>query len=355
MTRGVTDATATLLRDGRVLVAGLDGTELYDPASGDLVGYFEDDHTALQPHGDAAARWQGARGRRRRRARPAVDSAELYDPETGSWTATASLRATGNTRFDRITATLLQDGTVLVVRPTTAELYDPATGTWTATGEQPRHVTAYPSATLLSDGMVLVIWHGDAAPGSTTTELYDPSTGLWTPTASTLLRHEFTPAILLRDGTVLIAGGHGAMGAAELYFPARVSPPPGSGSPMSPTPTTIPTLATIPIPPQAGPIPPGARPWQVVVVNESSQPTTLFVARSYASGMAWLVGSVTPNVVPPGTSVEVTFLLPAEEVTGWRIFVNPGPDTAALLSWDEVPRAGELLITADGQTHWLGR
>jgi len=69
--------------------------------------------------------------------------------------------------------------------------------------------------------------------------------------------------------------------------------------------------------------------------------------------MTRLVGSVTPNVVPPGATVKVTFLLPAKGSTGWWIFVNPRPNTGALLGWDQVPLAGEVLISADGQTGWL--
>ena len=42
--------------------------------------------------------------------------------------------------------------------------------------------------------------------------------------------------------------------------------------------------------------------------------------------MGRLVGSATPSVVPPGTTVEVTFLVTAEGVTDWWIFVNPGSD-----------------------------
>ena len=60
--------TATLLRDGRVLVTGngYEGVsasaELYDPDSGIVDCHGEHDPGARQAHGNAAARWQGARG-----------------------------------------------------------------------------------------------------------------------------------------------------------------------------------------------------------------------------------------------------------------------------------------------------
>jgi hypothetical protein len=176
-----------------------------------------------------------------------------------------------------------------------------------------------------------------------------------------MLRSHGTPGILLLDGTVLVAGGEDcldavcvATGSAELYVPRGVSPPPlpafpSPPPPVFPSPTQVPTA----VPPQAGPVPPNARAWTVTVVNKSSEPATLFVAEEDVSGMTRLVGAVTPNLVPPGTTVRVTFALPAKGVTGWWIFVNPGPDGGALVGWKEVPLPGQIRITADGQVGWL--
>ena len=138
--------------------------------------------------------------------------------------------------------------------------------------------------------------------------------------------------------------------SVELYDPGATpigSPPPT----LAPTP--VPTPTPTPVPPQAGPVPPGARTWKVTVSNMSSEPATLFVAEEDEHGLLGrLVGSATPNVVPPGTTVKVTFLLPAKG-TGWAIFVNPGPNEGPSAGPAEMSLPGEIHINPYGQTGWL--
>jgi hypothetical protein len=242
--------TATPLPDGRVLVAGggdpnsngrkFRTAELYDPATGSWTAtgdmtHARTNHTAtLLPDGTVLVAGGNGGGL-------FLDSAELYDPATGNWTATGSMTEGRSGQ----TATLLRDGTVLVAGGvfgddagpccgplSSAELFDPSTGSWTATGSMVELVGGG-SATLLPDGRVLVAGEiNGRLSGTSPAELYDPANGTWTATGSmTELRVAFSAA-LLSDGRVLVAGGgHDAagddtfpigfvgLGTAELYDP----------------------------------------------------------------------------------------------------------------------------------------
>ncbi|HBA61871.1 MAG TPA: hypothetical protein DCZ92_13875 [Elusimicrobia bacterium] len=222
--------TATLLPDGKVLVAGGSGAaalltaEVYDPAAGTWsatgpLATARYGHTAtLLPNGKVlvVGGYTGA---------SELLSAELYDPAAGTWSATGSL-ATARSYH---TATLLPNGKVLVAGGNvgtelfTAELYDPATGIWSVTGSL---ATARRdcTATLLPNGKVLVAGgFGGGTPELLTAELYDPSGGTWTATGSLATARGYHTATLLPNGKVLVAGGGTGAGkllTAELYDPA---------------------------------------------------------------------------------------------------------------------------------------
>jgi hypothetical protein len=159
--------------------------------------------------------------------RPDLDTAaELYDPASGTWSATERMlkpRA-------GFPPTLLLNGEVLVghveewaadVSTVGAEVYDPERGTWTATGKMVREAAVWAAdfgsaATLLRDGRVLVTGHGG-------TQVYDPDSGTWSAAEQmSTPRHSHT-ATLLRDGRVLAMGGYDEgdrpLGSAELYDP----------------------------------------------------------------------------------------------------------------------------------------
>jgi N-acetylneuraminic acid mutarotase len=234
--------TVTLLVGGKILVAGgndgsrlLDSAELYDPATGTwtltgALGRPRSGHTAtLLANGQVLV--VGGE-----EVDVQATTAELYDPATGKWTQTGSVQTT---RWGH-TATLLQSGKVLVagglVRQTglhgtspallSAELYDPATGTWQPTGAlvRPRGLHA---ATRLQDGRVLIVAgqpNDDIIDGFYTSdaELYDSRTGLWSSTGNTgVPRGAGATATLLTDGKVLVTGGDIYDGAfCSLFDPA---------------------------------------------------------------------------------------------------------------------------------------
>jgi hypothetical protein len=234
--------TATLLANGRVLLAGGDSAfyfshteasaELYDSATGTFgsTGSLttpRSGHSAtLLPNGKVLIAGGGPTlvG-----AGPySLASAELYDPATGKFTVTGSMIAARSQH----NATLLKNGKVLITGgyqldnnhltfPSGAELYDPATGTFAQAGTSGAFCD---TATLLSDGRVLITRRDPVQDRVSHAEIFDPSTGAFVPTADMASGHTAPSATLLTNGKVLIAGGDigdsdGASGIAELYDP----------------------------------------------------------------------------------------------------------------------------------------
>ena len=205
----------TLLQNGQVLLTGAD-TELYNPSTGKWTvaasmgaaryGYTQ----ILLPNGKVLL----AGGYDRTCGTPpcpTLSSAELYDPSSGTWTSTSSM----NTARSGHTATLLSNGLVLVAGGygatsvlASAELYNAATGQWTTTGSM-NTARGGQYAALLQNGQVLVLF-GVFLVGTdpASTELYDPATGKWTVNGSTGATAQFGFSVtLLNTGKVLIAGG----------------------------------------------------------------------------------------------------------------------------------------------------
>ncbi|RKI75408.1 kelch-like protein [Corallococcus sp. AB049A] len=292
MTTARSAHVSVLLSSGKVLVIG--GTfgstttaEVYDPATGTWtatgsLSTLRTNFTAtLLSSGQVLV--TGGRGT----GGVYLTSCELYDPATGTWSTTGSL-ATG--RMDH-SAVLLGNGQVLVsgglymvftslYRLDSAELYDPATGTWSSAGYlatgRSEHVSlllpsgdalivggiagdgrvtshysvsaaeSFSAGTLTSAGTMVGARYRHAAVvlpsgavlaagglnkigGSTTTQylssasLYDPATGTWSATASMLaVRNQFTLSVL-PSGKVLAVGGTNSSGlglaSTELYTP----------------------------------------------------------------------------------------------------------------------------------------
>ena len=241
---GAASRTATLLRDGNVLVEERRRLRAVRPRHWDLDRHRSKpaqrhSHAAiLLPDGKVLVAGGHVDGD------TATDSAELYDPDTGSWTAVASMHAKRDVIDGRPAARWqgARDGLQLAATPQSAESYDPATGAWTATGDLATPGASYESITTLADGTVLVTGKVGSGPDHPAAELYDPGTGSWTTTGTMLRPHDRAPATLLLDGTVLVAGGGIAGDSAELYVPAGVTPPAGlqpPGSDSDPDPTAL--------------------------------------------------------------------------------------------------------------------
>lgn len=235
--------TATLLKNGRVLIVG--GTsfdvrdngiffnhppdaEIYDPAVNRWsvttpMAFRPLDHTATLL---ADGRVMVAGGQE------SPTSVERYDPTQIRWSSAPSMTVG---RWGH-TATLLASGSVLVAGGVTAQspdipvpvsdvnLYDPRRDRWSGVASTiAKHVGH--TATLLQNGQVLVLGGIDRV----RPEVYDPARNQWIATGPAIQRYNHTATRLL-DGRVLVAGGYGldSLASVLLYDPTGVAPVPAT-------------------------------------------------------------------------------------------------------------------------------
>jgi len=220
-----TNHSATLLKDGTVLVAGgvsFSSAEKYDPTTGKFIPTAGSMSVARYSH--TATLLAGGKvlitGGGGLNGDPVLATAELFDPSTGMFTLTTGNMSVARTGHN---ATLLSDGQVLITGggSTTADLFDPSTGKFTPTTGKLVTARANDTATLLANGRVLIAGGFDSA-GLATAELYDPATESFSATGSMAVARVGPTATLLNTGAntgkVLVAGGSG-LASAELYDP----------------------------------------------------------------------------------------------------------------------------------------
>jgi hypothetical protein len=220
--------SATLLQNGQVLVLGgydygydigfyayINSAELYDPTTGSwqataspMTNYVDHSATLLKNGKVLVVFAQNP---------PSIGiSAELYDPATATWTSTDAPTDLGMMRP-------ISNGKIFSVAGRSSELYDPDNGKWTSLGGF--NVIRFPTtATVLDNGKVLVTGQAESTTNAYA-ELYDPALGTWTRTGNpnTVARGTAT---LLPNGDVLVAGGSTcsdvechSLDSAEVYDP----------------------------------------------------------------------------------------------------------------------------------------
>ena len=222
--------SATLLADGRVLIAGGPGpnAEIYDPAkerftaTGEMLEDQFNHAATLLPDGKVLI----VGGERPTPPFPTAARPELYDPDNGTFSF-----ATPHEIGVWPTANVLPNGKILIIAANPPSLYDPATGQFGSTGPmiEPgyQYAVEWHAATSLRDGSVLLTGGNDdwTCGGFNYAELYDPLSGTFHVVGPMTTPHDIHTATLLQDGRVLVVGGGegwchmSTSSSAELYDP----------------------------------------------------------------------------------------------------------------------------------------
>ncbi len=152
----------------------------------------------------------------------------------GTWSLTGNVR----TPVDGHTATLLSNGNVLIAGGETnaavtasSEIYNASTGSWHYTGSM-SVARAQGRAFMLSSGSVLIAGGcgGSCLSGTTASaEIYHPASGTWSLTGAMNRARAYFGGVTLHNGVILVAGGCTSLNAngcaavtnsAEFYNPA---------------------------------------------------------------------------------------------------------------------------------------
>lgn len=234
--------TATLLMDGRVLLAGGGSAAVYDPKANALTAIgVQGSYSGINPSATLlsdgrvllAGGWISEMGP----FQLYTTQSEIFDPATNSFAPPQFMY------FAKAcpSSVLLNNGKVLIAGGSaytepfgeaSAEVYDPVSGAFTIAGPYASSPSPdghpldsnsgwCPNAFLRSDGKVAILWMGNGVDG--VSEVFDPATNTFTslPTQSFQWLPEVA-GVQLASGLVLFTGGNDGLGAstfAGLYDP----------------------------------------------------------------------------------------------------------------------------------------
>ena len=347
-------ATATLLANGEVLVAGgstasgapLDTAELYNPntgqwtAAGNLPLAVTDATASLLANGEVlVAGGLTTSGS----TLAATNAAEIYNPQSNTWQRTGSLLtasfAAAATEISATGQVLYAGGLTSTsgVASAVSETYDAANGTWNDVGSLPVGV-ANETLTVLKNGDVLVAGGQSAATGSATAiaALYTPSATQWTPVQALPQGVTNATATLLPNGSVLVAGGENATSGAalnttQLYNPSSETWTTASPLPVASYGATATSLASGDVLYAGGLINGSGTPTSAAYVYSASTGQwgatgSLLVGRGFATATrlsdgtvliagGMVAGSVTAESERTSTSTSVAFTSPSTWTT----------------------------------------
>ena len=152
--------SAVVLQDGKVLVVGRYMGELFDQSTeswtsagmptreralGTTADVLPDGGVLVTGGRFQQGGWTGAI--------VPIRNAEIYNPASGTWEAVASM----SEPRENHTSVKLENGSVMVIGDRETEIFDPATGEWTSAGKLKKAHGMLSTATLLQDGRVLVV------------------------------------------------------------------------------------------------------------------------------------------------------------------------------------------------------
>jgi hypothetical protein len=172
-------------------------------------------------------------------------SAELYDPLTGTWSPAGSMSVAryGHTATLLQGKVMVTGGCVASscsALTGVTEIYDPGSNSWTATHSPLNTARAFQTATLLGNGKVLIVGGCNSSycvNRLSNSEIFNTNSSnliasTWTNGPNSSVARYLHTATLLSNGKVLVAGGDGqytALAQADLYDPTV--PPAGNFSP----------------------------------------------------------------------------------------------------------------------------